>query len=455
MSELNYWYHAQIRRYLLQFIRIFGNFHTKSGKGKDGSETMYRVPVRYGDMQRMTGHILNKNSDNMMRSTPFMTCQIASLNMAVDRRQNPNHISQIQVFERNFNRDTDSYGSQLGETYSIERYMPVPYDLTMETHIWTTSTDQKLQLLEQILVLFNPSIDIQTSVNPIDWTSLTVVELQDSISWSDRQVPAGTEDTLDIAKLTFKVPIWLSPPVKVKRQKIIHQIVTNIFEGVPDQSFEPEDAAFDWSPVDMATRVIVTPGQHLIRVAANVLTLLDPQGNETTDTGEVHGWAPLLDQYGEVRPGISQIRLRTSADLEDWKHDLIGTIRFHPTDPHKLLWTVDPDTLPAATLPPITAIIDPHRTRPGHGLPAAATGQRYLLTDEMGPNAAWGDPTALANDILEFRGDAWVVSFRAGANPGEHHVLNTYDHSRLRWTGEEWVDAIEADYYPGYWRIAL
>ena len=39
--------------------------------------------------------------------------------------------------------------------------MPVPYLLNMQVDVWTSNTDQKLQLMEQILVLFNPALEIQ------------------------------------------------------------------------------------------------------------------------------------------------------------------------------------------------------------------------------------------------------------------------------------------------------
>ena len=40
--------------------------------------------------------------------------------------------------------------------------MPVPYNLTMQVDIWTSNSDQKFQLLEQILTLYNPSVDINS-----------------------------------------------------------------------------------------------------------------------------------------------------------------------------------------------------------------------------------------------------------------------------------------------------
>ena len=55
------------------------------------------------------------------------------------------------------------------------------------------------------------------------------LELTD-MQWSNRSVPAGVDETIDVSTLTFTLPIWLSPPAKVKRQKIINTIVNNIYD---------------------------------------------------------------------------------------------------------------------------------------------------------------------------------------------------------------------------------
>ena len=98
--------------------------------------------------------------------------------------------------------------------------MPTPYTLTVACDIWTSNTEQKLQILEQICMLFNPSLEIQTTDNYIDWTSLSVVELN-NISFSSRTIPLGTETEVDVASLTFSMPIFISPPTKVKKLGVI------------------------------------------------------------------------------------------------------------------------------------------------------------------------------------------------------------------------------------------
>ena len=83
MANLDYWYDAQLRRYLMQFMRIFSDFKVSEGQ-RDGATFYNKVPVRYADMQRMVAHILRKGSENMVNSTPFIACSINSLLLARD-----------------------------------------------------------------------------------------------------------------------------------------------------------------------------------------------------------------------------------------------------------------------------------------------------------------------------------------------------------------------------------
>src|SRR6056297_895933 len=106
--------------------------------------------------------------------------------------------------------------------------MPTPYTLNINVDIWTTNTNQKLQILEQILMLFNPSLEIQTTDNYVDWTSLSVVNIA-GITWSSRSIPQGTETEIDVATLNFTTPIYISPPTKVKKLGVITNIITAVF----------------------------------------------------------------------------------------------------------------------------------------------------------------------------------------------------------------------------------
>jgi hypothetical protein len=167
-------------------------------------------------------------------------------------------VEKIQVNERKYDEETQRYTQDLGNRYTVERYMPVPYDLTMQVDIWTSNENIKEQLLEQILMLYNPSIDFQTSNNPLDWTFLSYIEMQENITWSSRSIPIGTDNPIDVLSMTFKVPIFINPPAKVKRQSIIEQIVTDIVQA------RKEDFEWEWSEYEFLSRTITTPGNYSI-----------------------------------------------------------------------------------------------------------------------------------------------------------------------------------------------
>lgn len=259
---MQYWYSAQLRQYRLQFIRAFSNFSVKTGRGgPDGVDEMIRVPCRYGDPSRMAATIVRGNSENKVLAVPFITCYIQSLSTSPGRRQDPQLVVPVTVNERKYDDELRRYTNEVGNRYTVERYMPVPYDLTMQVDIWTDNLDIKEQLLEQIMVLYNPAIDIQTSVNPIDWTVLSYIEMQDNISWSSRSIPVGTDNPIDVATMIFKIPIWINPPAKVKKQNIINQIVTNIAEGSKDAE------STEWTEYEFLARVITTPGDATIKLS--------------------------------------------------------------------------------------------------------------------------------------------------------------------------------------------
>ena len=220
---MQYWYTEQLRNYRLQFIRAFSNFYVSKGRDANGNEIIEKVPCRYGDPTRIASTIVAGNSENKLPTVPFITCIINSINMNAARRQDPSFVGKVQVNEREYDDETSSFLQNQGNKYTVERLMPVPYDLTMQVDIWTNNLSIKEQLLEQILTIYNPSIDIQTSNNALDWTVLTVIEMQDQITWSSRSIPIGTENPIDVTTLQFKVPIWINPPAKVKKQQIIEE----------------------------------------------------------------------------------------------------------------------------------------------------------------------------------------------------------------------------------------
>ena len=195
---------------------------------KDGSGELRRIPVMYGDITRQVANLLRDNSENKLPSAPRIALYITGLEIDRERTSDSSFVSKVHVRERAYDNAGNEYLNTQGKNYTVERLMPTPYKLVVNADIWSTNTDQKLQIIEQITMLFNPSLEIQTTDNYVDWASLTVVDLE-NITFTNRTIPAGTENQIDISTLTFSTPIWISPPAKVKRLGVITNIIMNVF----------------------------------------------------------------------------------------------------------------------------------------------------------------------------------------------------------------------------------
>jgi hypothetical protein len=468
-----FFYDGQLRRFLLQFARIFSNFDVEYGANQAGQgpgsevDTLVRVPVRYGDASRQAQTILQNNSANDMPSTPMMTFYITDLKYDRPRMQEPYFVDNIRVRQRTYDTDTDTYETTQGNAFTIERAMPVPYEMTINLDIWTSNTNQKMQLLEQILTLFNPGLEIQSTDNYIDWTSLTVLYLKD-VRWSSRTVPVGTDNPIDVATLSFTLPMWITPPAKVKKLGVIERIIASVYDAQGDLNNALTD-----SDLLLGTRQKFTPyGYQVLLIDGKLQALRQQQvideSNETLPPPDSPSsnllWHNVIGMYGVLRPGISYIALEQPDGT-----DVIGTVAFDPTDDRFLLFTLNEGTVPSNTLQPITAVIDPLASGPGAGLPAAAVGQRYLFTQATGsynnpgltnPDA-WeggsGQPlVANANDIVEYDGSRWQISFDSTTSPDNiQYVTNLTTELQYRWIGTAWVKSYQGLYPGGSWNLVL
>jgi len=451
-----YFYDAQIRRYLAQLIRMLSGFKVMAA---DGTEKV--VPVMYGDLSRQAANVLRDNSENKIPSAPRISVYISELKMDVSRLADASYINKIHIRERAVDDATNTYTESQGQNYTVERLMPTPYKLTIKADIWTTNTEQKLQILEQILILFNPSFEIQTTDNYIDWTSLTAIYLDD-ITFSNRTIPVGTDSDVDVATISLDTPIWLTPPGKLKRLGVIQTVIANIFT-------EQGDISSDFIYGQANNTVFVSPGNFGVLVLDNKVKLVfDGQAVVETNSagipikyGPETNWYKLLDQYGEFRAGASRIYL-TKVDGTE----VVGTGAVDPIDETILLVNWDPDTFPTNTViegrGTIDAIIDPITYNPSN----VAVGIRYLILNSIGdPSNASGpvawknnnntDFLAIENDIIERTVNGWRVVFPASTVNNIVYVTNLKTGVQYKWDSEYWTKSFEGEYTAGRWRIAL
>lgn len=201
-----YYYNKQLKQYIVMFANLFAGLQVQAGKDECGCDQFIEVPIVYGSMDRVVASIGARNTQNMQHTLPMMSCYMTEMAMAPDRLHGVNQVDKRTVLEQGGIYPTD--------IKAMRRVMPIPYDLSFELAIIASNTDQLLQILEQVLILFDYDLQVQRNDAPYDWTKITSVYLE-GIN-NEENYPLGTERRIINWTLTFRMPAWLSPPAEMR-----------------------------------------------------------------------------------------------------------------------------------------------------------------------------------------------------------------------------------------------
>lgn len=237
-----YYYDEQIKSYLLQFASIFTEMQVMFGKTEDRDKGLVPVKVHYGSKDRVAAAILHKNTQNAPIRLPAIAIYVSNIEMAPNRRKGVGGTDRHTHLPRG--------GLIPDDLQVVHRYVPIPYDLTVELSIFASNQDQQMQILEQILMLFDPMLQIQISDGPFDWTKITQVELTGVRM--EENYPSGADPRLIHTSLDFQIPIYIAPPANLKHD-FVEKIKMRI--SATDLSTELADivAEFDAQGIEYTT----------------------------------------------------------------------------------------------------------------------------------------------------------------------------------------------------------
>lgn len=212
-----FWYDEQLKRYLVQFMAIFADMNVMVGRNEDNDPRLIKIPIYSASKDRVVAAIKAENTQNKLISFPAFTAAISSIDLMPERRKGPSNERRNTIMKTG--------GLFPDDLEVVQQRMPVPYKLTFELGIWASNKDQMFQIMEQIMMLFNPDIQIQRSDEITDWTMITSVEL---LGIRDEEnLPAGADRRLLSTTLEFEVPIFISAPAIV-HDKYIKDIYVRV-----------------------------------------------------------------------------------------------------------------------------------------------------------------------------------------------------------------------------------
>jgi hypothetical protein len=209
-----YFYDEQFKKFITQFSAIFSNLQVKTGKREDGTIEVLDVPVRYGSIDRVVASIKNANTQNKVLALPIMSTYLLGIDLAPQRRKGVGHVDRKTFMPAG--------GVFPDDLQVMERVMPIPYDLTFELAIYASNSDQMFQILEQLLIVFDPTLQIQVNDSEFDWTRNCNVELTGLAP--EENYPIGADRRIIVWNLNFRMEVWITPPMDV-RSELIKKIV--------------------------------------------------------------------------------------------------------------------------------------------------------------------------------------------------------------------------------------
>ena len=352
--EANYWYYGQIRKIILHTLRIFSNFYISVGKDKDGKDILRRVPVTFMSTDKSALYQMNNATDTVIEACPKMILTISEIRPNNDRGYAaPYEPYETEITEKRWNEETGNYEYEIGNTYSVKRLNPIPIGLTFKLYILTTLQTHKFQLFEQIRTLFSPTLELQTSENPLDWTRVTAITLT-GINYSSRGTSNLDGTQLDSMDMTFDINTNLDVPALIDKSNVIETIITNMAD-----TNNIEDI-YGWDFNDV-WRTYYTPHESSILVKNNREVILKP--------GAYPNWYKLFNSYGLK---YNQSKNDTYLHCKTEGKEIVGIIHIDTQDEMKLLWNLDEASLPETNLNNLTAVIDPHNF-----VPEKVIGERY------------------------------------------------------------------------------
>lgn len=228
LSRFAYHYDEQFRKLLVQFLAVFTGIQVHSGATNELEERLINVQVKSGSSDRVVAAIKSAHTQNSPMRLPIIAGHIS--NISIDS----------SLYHGTRTERTTPYfpsgGTFPDDIRTVTQQLPVPYMLDFELTIWSSSQEQEFEILEQILILFDPTLEIHTSDELFDWRRLHTLKLvnqskDDAIPGTDRRVLRST--------LSFQSPIHLAVPAQV-RDNIIKEIRLRV--GAVANIFPVEDA---------------------------------------------------------------------------------------------------------------------------------------------------------------------------------------------------------------------
>lgn len=151
MLYKDFYYWGTIRKTIVSFASLFADIRIHKFDANGNIEKDIRVPLSYSGKEKYTRIIDSDKAQTqvqvMQSNLPKMSFELNSIEHDPSRN--------VAWSERFFNKDEMNW-----------QLVPVPYILNLSLHLYTKTSEDMFQIIEQILPFFNPNYTITLNIIP-------------------------------------------------------------------------------------------------------------------------------------------------------------------------------------------------------------------------------------------------------------------------------------------------
>lgn len=224
----NYAYHEIFRKTVVAFGTLFNNIELRR------SNEVMKVPLAYGPKQKFLARLDQMSDPNNKRvqiTLPRISFEINGIQYDPSRKVSPTQKLRIA------NPNDDEANKNV--------FMPVPYNLSFELSIISKNQEDGLQILEQILPVFQPHYNLSIKLLPEMNETKDVPVILSNIDYEDDYEGDFATRRAIIYTLQFTVKTYLYGPVT--ESKTIKKTVVDYYTDI-DTTSAPREVRYTTTP---------------------------------------------------------------------------------------------------------------------------------------------------------------------------------------------------------------
>ena len=191
-----YYYHEIIRKTIIAFGTLFNTIDIKHKKQDGSAYSTTRVPIAYGPREKFLARLEQKPD---LRSRVAITLPRLAFELTSIQYDNERKVSTMQTFK------TLTSGTKKARRV----YMPVPYNLGFRLNVMTEFNEDSLQIVEQILPVFQPSFNLTIDLVEAIGEKRDVPMILENVTFDDNYESGMEEKRVITHTLEFTAKTYL------------------------------------------------------------------------------------------------------------------------------------------------------------------------------------------------------------------------------------------------------